>query len=289
VSPEAALRWLGLEAQSCRIQAVGGGDIHRAWRIEAAGQRIFVKDNARPLPDIFRLEAAGLEALREAASATALLRVPEVLGVGDDFLALQWIDFSAGLSEAAEHLLGEGLAAIHQHSSERFGWDEDNYIGTLPQENAWLPREAGCARFFATRRLQVQSRLGASRFPAAVRSRLASLCERIDEFIPLGHEPPALLHGDLWGGNRAADADGVPWLYDPAVHFGCREAELAFTELFGGFGPAFYEAYQHHYPLDPGYRSRIDLWNLYPLLVHANLFGGGYIHRVDGILKGLLG
>jgi len=267
---------------------VGGGDIHRAWRIEAGGQRIFVKDNARPLPDIFRLEAAGLQALRTAASASGLVRVPEVLAVGDDFLALQWIDFEAGLSEVAERRLGEGLAAIHRQSSERFGWAEDNYIGTLGQDNGWLPQEAGCASFFATRRLQVQSQLGGPRFPAAVRSRIDSLCARIDEFIPLHHEPPALLHGDLWGGNRAADRGGVPWLYDPAVYFGCRESELAFTELFGGFGPAFYEVYQHHYPLDPGYSSRVDLWNLYPLLVHANLFGGGYIHRVDRILTTLL-
>jgi protein-ribulosamine 3-kinase len=286
---EAALRSLGLEPEHCRIRPVSGGDIHRAWRVETDGARIFIKDNANPLPDIFRREAAGLEALRAASSATALVRVPEILGVGDDFLALQWIDFGPGGGEPTESMLGEGLAAIHRHSADQFGWSEDNYIGTLPQDNGYISKEEGCARFFARRRLQAQAQQGLGSFPKGVLSRLQQLCERIDEFLPLGHELPALLHGDLWGGNWSADREGLPWLYDPAVHFGCREAELAFTELFGGFGSAFYAAYQHHYPLDSGYRSRVDLWNLYPLLVHANLFGGGYIHRVERILSAYLG
>jgi len=289
VQLEAVLRALGHDPERCRIQPVSGGDIHRAWRVETEGGPIFIKDNAHPLPDIFRREAAGLEALRAACHTAALVRVPEVLGVGDDFLALEWIEFGRSRGEQTERRLGEGLAAIHRHSADQFGWSDDNYIGSLHQDNGYISKQEGCARFFAERRLQVQAEQGRGRFPRGVLSRLEQLCERIDEFLPLDDELPALLHGDLWGGNWSSDRQGLPWLYDPAVHFGCREAELAFTELFGGFGTAFYEAYQHHHPLDPGYSSRVDLWNLYPLLVHANLFGGGYIHRVERILTALLG
>jgi len=289
VIPEAALVALGHDPGACRVQAVGGGDIHRAWQVESAGQVFFLKDNTRPLPNIFRREADGLEALRKAAATAGLVRVPQVLGVGDQFLALEWIEFGHNDDQRTERDLGAGLAAIHRHSSDDFGWSEDNFIGTLPQENGHVPQSRGCATFFAQRRLQTQARLGSECFPSSVLDRLDRLCARIDEFLPLADELPALLHGDLWGGNWAADSRAMPCIYDPAVHFGCREAELAFTELFGGFGRSFYAAYQHSYPLDPGYRSRVDLWNLYPLLVHANLFGGGYISRVDRILSSLLG
>ena len=280
-----ALAALGLDPRRCQLRSVHGGDIHAAWRLETGdGRRIFVKTNERPLPRIFVTEADGLRALREACAADGgLIRVPEVLAAGEHFLALQWIE--EGTRGAPGRRLGEGLAALHRHSSPSYGWHEHNWIGSLPQPNATTPAERGCGAFFAARRLQEQSRQGAGRLSAALRRRIDRFCERVDELLPLPDERPALLHGDLWGGNWTTGDDGVPWIYDPAVHFGCREAELAFTRLFGGFPRSFHESYQASFPLAPGFDHRVDLWNLYPLLVHANLFGGGYAGQVDAILR----
>lgn len=280
-----ALEALGLDEASCRLRSVHGGDIHEAWRVETDdGRAIFVKTNERPLPRIFVCEADGLRALQEACRADGgLIHVPEVLAAGEDFLALQWIPEGGGGDPGRR--LGQGLAALHRHSSGSYGWHEDNWIGSLPQPNDRLPAERGCGAFFAARRLQEQSRQGARRLAAGLRRRIDRFCVRIDELLPLPEERPALIHGDLWGGNWTAGRDGVPWIFDPAVHFGCREAELSFTRLFGGFPSSFYDAYQASFPLAPGFAERVDLWNLYPLLVHANLFGGGYAGRVDSILR----
>lgn len=284
-----ALAALDLEATQCRVRSVHGGDIHAAWRVETDdGRLIFVKTNPRPLPRIFETEADGLRALAKAcAEDEGLIRVPEVLAAGDGFLALEWIREGRAGDPGAR--LGEGLAALHRHTDSHYGWHEDNWIGSLPQPNGRVAAEGGCGAFFAARRLQEQARQGAGRLGAGLRKRLDRLCERIDELLPLADERPALIHGDLWGGNWTTDEAGVPWIYDPAVHFGCREAELSFTRLFGGFPSSFYDAYQASFPLAPGFGGRVDLWNLYPLLVHANLFGGGYASRVDGILRRYVG
>lgn len=259
-----ALAALGIGGAQAR--PVAGGDIHEAYRVDGP-RTLFVKCNTRPLPGIFEREAEGLDALRAAGA----LAVPEVLGVGERWLALAWIERGAGGGEA----LGRGLAALHRQGSPKFGWATDNWIGSLPQPNAW---QEDLAAFFAGR---LRGLAGA--LDTAGRRRLDRLVERLDELLP--PEPPALLHGDLWGGNWMADSAGVPWIFDPAVHFGCREAELAFTQLFGGFPPVFQAAYREAFPLEPGFEQRVDLWNLYPLLVHANLFGGGYAVSVDRIVR----
>ncbi len=267
-----ALAALGVEGATTR--PVHGGDIHEAWRVDPSdGPPVFVKTNARPLPRVFELEADGLRALRAAAPPT--VGVPEVLGFGDHWLALSWIEQGRRRDDAGR-LLGEGLAAVHRHTSPTFGWPEDNWIGSLPQPNG--PLTDGVA-FFAERRLQEQARTQ----PASVRRAVDAVCRRLPDLLP--DEPPALVHGDLWGGNWTAGADGRPWIYDPAVHYGFREAELAFTRLFGGFPASFHEAYATVLPLENGFDDRIDLWNLYPLLVHANLFGGGYGARAEGIAR----
>lgn len=287
---DAALRALGLDPARCRVSTVSGGDIHAAFRVEPpTGVPMFVKANARPLHRIFELEAAGLEALRAATEADGrLIRVPEVLAVGEQFLALEWIDSRRG-GEAVGRRLGEGLAALHRHGSSSWGWSEQNWIGSLPQDNSPMEADGGPARFFAERRVRAQARQGGRQLGARLLRRIDRFCDRVEELLPLPEERPALLHGDLWGGNWTGDGDGLPWIFDPAVHYGCREAELAFTRLFGGFPRGFYEAYEHHFPTTPGFEQRVELWNLYPLLVHANLFGGGYAGSVDAILRRVVG
>lgn len=271
---DSILAEIGLDPARCRTTPLDGGDIHLAWRVDPpAGPPFFIKANARPLPRIFELEAAGLDSL--AAAAAPAIRVPEVLGWSDRHLALAWIPIGAGPDPGPR--LGSGLAALHRHTTTQFGGAEDNWIGTLPQPNGPLP---DLAEFFAERRLRP---LAQTQSPG-LRARIGRLCDRLPDLLP-GDEPPALLHGDLWGGNWCSDATGTPWIYDPAVHYGCREAEVAFTRLFGGFPPSFYDAYQEAWPLDPGFEERVDLWNLYPLLVHANLFGGGYVGRVGSIAR----
>ncbi len=261
---QSALRELGLSGSS--FSPVTGGDIHQAWRIEGS-RRIFLKGNARPLPGIFEREAEGLEALRAVGS----VGVPEVLGFGERWLALSWIERGRGGGEE----LGRGLAAIHRETAPAFGWAEDGWIGSLPQPGGW---EREVTAFFGKRLLGLAGALDGGE-----RRRLDRLIDRLPELLP--DEEPALLHGDLWGGNWMADQAGRPWIFDPAVHFGCREAELAFTRLFGGFPEVFYSAYEATFPLQPGFEGRVDLWNLYPLLVHANLFGGGYAASVDRIVR----
>ena len=262
---------LALGAPGASVRPVSGGDIHQAARAELPDGPVFIKFNQRPTPGMFQAEAEGLRALREAAVG---VQVPEVRGLGEGWLALEWIEQGRGGGAA----LGAGLAGIHRHTSPHFGWTGDNWIGSLPQPNGWTE---SLPAFFATHRILAQA--GGSGVPSRLRAALERLCSRLPSLLP--DEPPALLHGDLWGGNWMADHSGTPCVYDPAVHFGCREAELAFTRLFGGFPPAFYDAYTEAWPLQPGFEERVDLWNVYPLLVHANLFGGGYASSVERIVR----
>lgn len=263
-----------------RLVPIAGGDINQAFRVERRdGTRLFVKTHRSPPAGMFTAEAAGLQALRAAAEPTELC-VPAVIAVDASYLALEWIgDRGGSRGQPGPAALGEGLAAIHRTTSTAFGWDEDNWIGTLPQPN---PRRSTTASFFADARIRAQLALG-PRLPAGCVDRLERLCDRLPDLLP--DEPSALLHGDLWGGNWTQDDRGRAWIYDPATYFGAREADLAMTRLFGGFPAAFYEAYQAAFPLTPGFDERVDLWNVYPLLVHANLFGGGYGRQVDAIAR----
>lgn len=261
-------------------QAVSGGDINAAWRVEtASGQHCFIKWNPRPLPRLFEVEARGLQLLAH----TQALRVPRVLVVIDQppALVLEWIESGANRSTAAE-ALGRGLAQQHRSSGAAFGLDHDNYIGATPQINtpadSWL-------EFFRDRRLGEQAKLAQARghLPPDRARRLERVLANLDRWI----NPtitPSLLHGDLWGGNYLIDTSGQPVLIDPAVYYGDREAEIAFTELFGGFGARFYAAYNEAWPLDHNYAERRDLYNLYHLLNHLNLFGEGYGSAVDAIV-----
>ena len=265
---------------------VAGGNIHHCVRWETEAGPVFVKIASAASLDQLEAEAAGL---RELAVAGAV-RVPTVLAVGapgaQAALALEWIAFAAA-TPRSERSLGERLARLHRSSAERFGWYRDNAIGRTPQRNDW---DGDWVRFFVERRLAYQLGLAAQAGLAApVLERGRRLCEECTAFFS-GYRPvPALLHGDLWGGNWAvAASSGEPVLYDPAVYYGDREADLAMTHLFGGFGPAFYAAYEAAWPLDAAAGSRRTLYNLYHVLNHWNLFGGGYGAQAAAMIERLL-
>ena len=257
-----------------------------AW--ESAAGRLFVKlaaipDGATRGAVALEAEAAGLVLL---ASARAL-RVPRVVAVGRTgeaaFLALEWIE-AGSAGAACEQRLGEGLAALHAVTAGRFGWERDNTIGRTPQANGWLD---DWTTFFRERRLRPQLSLAARNGLGTLRA----AGERLLEAVPVllaGHAPRAsLLHGDLWGGNWMASG-GQPVIFDPAVYYGDREVDLAMTRLFGGFGAGFYRAYGAAAPLPPGAESRARLYNLYHVLNHANLYGGGYVAQAGAMMERLL-
>jgi fructosamine-3-kinase len=219
-------------------QIVPGGDINEAARIETAGDVFFLKWHLRAPAGLFAAEARGLELI----AAADAIRVPSVIAYGDgpDFLLLEWIQPQAPQNPTlmAERL-GEGLALIHQKMEAQHGLDHENFIGPLPQAN---PREDHWPRFYAEHRIGQQQRLAAQNgiLPPRRERMLDRLCARIEDFLP--DAPPSLLHGDLWSGNTMSSADDTPVIYDPAVYYGHREVDLAFTELFGGFPARFYEA-----------------------------------------------
>jgi fructosamine-3-kinase len=263
---------------------VGGGDISAAWQVRADGSPVFLKTGAAASYDMFLAEAEGL---RELARAGAI-RVPKVLGCicsgRDAMLALEWIDFEIA-DRATEQKLGEQLAALHAVTADRFGWHRDNTIGATPQHNPWSDDWVG---FFAEHRLGYQLELAARNgFTGALQADGRVLVDRLGCFFS-GYWPEAsLLHGDLWGGNWAASG-GEPVIYDPAVYYGDRESDIAMTKLFGGFGPAFYDAYESSFATSAGSGDRIRLYQLYHVLNHLNLFGAGYLARARQLVRSLI-
>ena len=277
-----------LTGSSCAPEperSIGGGSIDACYFWSSAAGPLFVKVGARGAREDFAAEADGLDELSRAQA----LRVPRVLasGTADEaaFLALEWIERGAG-GEACEWALGEGLAALHAVTAPRFGWRRNNTIGHTPQANEW---SADWTEFFRERRLRPQLALAAQHGFARL---LSGRGERLLAALPAllaGHSArPALLHGDLWGGNWLASADGEPVVFDPAVYFGDRETDLAMTHLFGGFSAAFYSAYEAVAPLPPGAALRQQLYGLYHVLNHANLFGGGYAQQARELIDRLL-
>jgi fructosamine-3-kinase len=265
------------------LTSVGGGDIHQAYRIGSGVRRYFVKANrARCLP-MFEAEADALRAL----AATQCIRVPQPVCIGTTaaqaFLVLEHLDLGDG-GDAA--LLGEQLALLHRVPQARFGWAYDNWIGSTPQANAW---QHDWIAFWREQRLGFQLTLAARNgYGGALQRDGDRLLARLDALFD-GYTPsPSLLHGDLWGGNHGYLADGTPVIFDPALYVGDRECDLAMSELFGGFAPDFYAAYRASWPLDAGYAVRKSLYNLYHILNHANLFGGGYAAQAARMTAALL-
>ena len=269
-------------AQLADAVPVSGGDINAAYRLTLTdGTRIFMKANRTASPAFFQAEADGLAAIRD----TGAIGVPAMIAAGSDerygnFLLLEWIGPAPQKRDFWE-TFGHSLARMHLADADRFGWKRDNYIGSTPQINAL--RESWIA-FFRDCRLAPQFKQAQHWFDADMRRRVIRLMDHLSDWLV---EPPrpSLLHGDLWSGNFITGADGQAWLIDPAVYVGHAEADLAMTELFGGFHPRFYAAYQEVNPLQAGYDERRDLYNLYHLLNHLNLFGTGYLSSVERIVR----
>lgn len=266
------------------VRPVGGGCITPALRLELPGGPSFLKYAERPAAGVFPAEARGLDALRRAAGDG--LRVPavresfcpEAEGAPGEpgWILMEWIEPGAR-GPGCDERLGRGLAALHRAAEGRWGWEEDNFIGSLPQPNAAAPT---WAEFWRDRRLEPQLRRSrdAGHAPGGARDWERLLARLPDLLAPAGEDGPSLLHGDLWSGNVLASSAGEPCLVDPAAYRGHREVDLAMADLFGGFPPRFHAAYREAWPLLPGYREgRRPVYQLYYLLVHVNLFGGGYV------------
>ena len=276
---------MGVKLQPQPAGQAHGGSINTCYRWESAIGPLFVKVAAGKRLAMLEAEAAGLEELRR----TTAVRVPRVLGVGlhesQAWLALEWIQLGARTG-GAEAVFGELLASQHRCTAEEFGWHRDNTIGSTPQLNGWT---GDWVAFFRERRLRYQLELAATQGQGGLlQSRGEQLLEKMGGLFSNYRPVASLLHGDLWGGNWGVAAGGGPVIFDPAVYFGDREADLAMTRLFGGFGARFYSAYETCWPLDEGARVRTDLYNLYHVLNHLNLFDGGYSGQALALIERLL-
>lgn len=264
-------------------RSVGGGCINQSYKISGNDTEYFVKLNDASQVEMFAAEALGLKQMH----ATQTITVPQPIcwGTADNssYIVLQWLDLGRGDSSSWSSM-GRQLAQMHrQGTAERFGWSRNNTIGSTPQINTWMDNWAD---FFAEQRIGYQLKLAKRRgagFPdtskvvKAVKNKLAD------------RQPQAsLLHGDLWSGNAAIATDGAPIIIDPATYYGDREADLAMTELFGRFPTAFYNGYNETWQLESGYQQRKSIYNLYHVLNHFNLFGGGYASQAQRIINGVL-
>ncbi|WP_099240186.1 fructosamine kinase family protein [Synechococcus sp. BDU 130192] len=263
-------------------RSVGGGCINQGYCLAGFGQRYFVKLNRPNQTAMFAAEALALQQM----GATQTIRVPKPICWGEtesnSYIVLEWIDLGGGSGEAWQ-AMGRHFAELHRRgTAEKFGWDRPNTIGSTPQMNDW---QSNWAEFWAEQRLGYQLRLARRKggdFPEPQR-----IIEGVRRILR-DHQPqPSLVHGDLWSGNAAVTAQGEPIIFDPAAYYGDREVDIAMTELFGGFPGRFYQGYNEAWPLDSGYGDRRDLYNLYHVLNHFNLFGGGYGNQAKRIIQQL--
>lgn len=274
--------YLDRNFSSRQHQSVSGGCINQAWRISDDKDTFFVKLNTANHLNMFAAEFEGLKTLYQ----TNTIRVPTPISVGKTqtqaYLVTEYLELSNS-ADAAQ--LGEQLAQLHRTQHSAYGWHRDNTIGSTPQQNSY---QNDWIRFWRQQRLGYQLSLARNKgYTRRLQDLGEQLSARMADFFP-GDQPTAsLLHGDLWSGNVGA-IKGTPVIFDPAVYFGDRECDLAMTELFGGFSPRFYAAYNANWPLDPGYNIRKNLYNLYHLLNHLNLFGTGYQSQCLQTMQGLL-
>lgn len=271
----------GNDHRCSEVKSVSGGDINDAYTVTTNQGIFFIKTNGPEVGDMFQKEALGMQTLRE----TNVIDVPMVIGHGQQsgspFLVLEHIQKGAPQPSFWEEF-GKSMAELHRHSHHSFGLDHDNFIGRLPQKNtpmdSWID-------FFIENRLEVQ--LGLAIYNGHISHQFAEKFRMLYSALPgiLPEERPALIHGDLWSGNFMCNAQGKACIYDPAIYFGHREMELAFTRLFGGFDRQFYEAYHGNFPLEPDFEDRVEIYNLYPLLVHVNLFGPSYLSGIKNTIN----
>lgn len=263
-----------------RYDLLNGGCINNTAVFRFKGRSHFIKWNTNA-GDLFQKEVSGLELLKKFN----VVNTPEVLlsGMYEEvgFLCLEYLEKS-NVKPLFWETFGLILAQLHSETNEYYGLSEDNYIGRLPQYNV---RDVDWVSFFIERRLLPQIKMATDHqlINRRIVSDFEKLFLKLENLIPI--EPPALLHGDLWSGNFLCVKDQEPYIFDPAVYYGHREAELAFTKLFGGFDDGFYRSYDSFFPLQPGHEKRVEIFNLYPLLVHVNLFGASYLSSIRLILK----
>ena len=261
---------------------IAGGCINHGGLLSTTAGAYFLKWNhSDAFKGMFEAESKGLSTLR----ATHAIHVPEVVATEDlgeyQYLLIEYVRHDA-LRKDYWALLGQQLATLHRSTSPTFGLDHDNFIGSLPQSN--LPTSSWCD-FFVQQRLTplLERAINRQLAPASWRLQFESLYKKLGDFLP--EEPPSLLHGDLWQGNVIGNALGAPCLIDPAIYYGHREVDLAMTKLFGEFEDAFYASYEENFPLLPGAEKRFEIYNLYPLLVHLNLFGTSYVTPIQSTLN----
>ena len=248
-------------------------------------ENVFLKTNAHPPDGFFQAEAKGLGLLRQAKGGP---RIPKPLGLepGSDprFFLMEYVEESSPTGDF-DVKFAQTLASMHRHTSATHGLDHDNFIGSTVQKNI---QETDGLKFFRDQRLRFQQELArnSGKLPAPLDKRLDKLCAKLESLMDTSGEKPALLHGDLWSGNYfQAKSDQRPCIFDPAVYYGLRESDLAMTQLFGSLPGTFYRAYHEAFPLNPGYEERRDIYNLYHMLNHLNLFGGSYLSSVEAIVN----
>jgi fructosamine-3-kinase len=271
-----------LDLNIIRYEPVSGGDINRAYCLFTKNEKYFLKINeANRFPAMFEKEANGLKTLHNQSH----LIIPKAIALGNSeglqFLLLEWME-KGKTAPGFWFQFGTSLAQLHKKPQAYFGFEEHNYIGSLLQKNNsadnWEDFYTNCRIIPLVKRLYNEESFSKSDIYCA-----ESFCQQISSIFP--NEPPALLHGDLWAGNYMVLKNGYATIYDPAVYYGHREMDIGMTKLFGGFSPDFYEAYHSNYPLECGWQQRIIYTQLYPLLVHAILFGGHYVSSAREILK----
>ncbi|QUY42163.1 fructosamine kinase family protein [Acaryochloris marina] len=284
--------WTEIQHQISQVQgqefaiatrnSVGGGSINQAYQVSDGQEHYFVKLNQASKVAMFEAEAEGLKDMQASQS----IRVPKPLGwgaaEGQSYIILEWIPLGHGDAQTW-FAMGQQLAAMHRQAHDQgFGWHQNNTIGATPQRNPWTEH---WGEFFAEHRIGYQLQL-AQRHGGQFRQGDA-LVDKIPALLTHPVES-SLVHGDLWSGNAAFSHGGEPIILDPATYYGDREVDIAMTELFGGFPPAFYRGYQEAWPLDKGYQQRKTLYNLYHILNHFNLFGGGYASQAQGMIEQIL-
>jgi len=275
--------------QSFKIQQrsnISGGCINQAFLIADDAQRYFIKLNSADRLAMFEAESAGLLAIIATASISSPQPLCSGTVDGQAYLVMNFIDTEEKVNHRSHTLFGEQLAAMHRKHFDYFGWQQDNTIGSTLQTNAcsqhWI-------NFWREQRLGFQLELAAQNgFGGSLQIEGGKLMACFDRLFNDYTPQPSLLHGDLWSGNYCFDGAGNPVIFDPACYYGDRECDIAMTELFGGFNDGFYRAYQNSYPLDSGYQHRKTLYNLYHILNHLNLFGGGYLSQVQQMIQQLL-
>lgn len=268
--------------QITQSSAVSGGSINNSFLLHTSTGKFFMKHNdANRYPRMFELEAHALQLMRDTQTIT----VPQVIGhgagAGQAFILLEYLEKQPRGPQFWQQF-GQRLAAMHRHTRPQYGLEEDNYMGSLPQDNT--PADSW-TDFFVYSRLEPQVALATDNglLPGTEQQQFQQLYSKLPDLLP--EEPPSLIHGDLWSGNFMCGPKGEACIFDPALYYGHREAEIAMTTLFGGYDAEFYEVYHQAWPLQPGWRQRLDIYNLYPLLIHLNLFGSSYLSSMRSILR----